>query len=411
LAPDAAATLNRGRCLADNGGHLLLRPPLIAVTDAKPSGKAYRAAAPDPLRDAGQSSPTGAEIQQFWADQRIYETLAEQNPGEPFVLHDGPPYANGALHVGHALNKILKDIINKHALLQGKRARFVPGWDCHGLPIELKVLQAMGQGERRGLTPLDLRRKAHAYALQQVDNQRQGFRRWGIWADWERPYLTLNKGLRGGPDRSVRPDGGGRPHLPGAEAGALEPQLPHGPGGGRTGIPRRPHLPQRLRGLPGGGGARGPGGAPGGGGHRRALAAATTGGAAAGGDLDHHPLDPARQPGGVGERALEYAICRVRLEPPAAAGATAIWWWQPIWWTAWGPAGASARSGAAPPGRGTGGDALPPPAAGAHQSGGGGGRVHHHRIGHGPGAHGTGPWRGRLSHRQGPWACGALSGG
>lgn len=85
------------------------------------------------------------EIQAFWAQQRLYERLSQQNPGEVFTLHDGPPYANGALHVGHALNKILKDIINKTALLQGKRARFVPGWDCHGLPIELKVLQAQQQ--------------------------------------------------------------------------------------------------------------------------------------------------------------------------------------------------------------------------------------------------------------------------
>ena len=95
--------------------------------------------------------------------------------------------------MGHALNKILKDIINKHALLQGRRARFVPGWDCHGLPIELKVLQSLSSEERRGLTPLDLRRRAHAYALEQVEAQRTGFRRWGIWADWEKPYLTMNK--------------------------------------------------------------------------------------------------------------------------------------------------------------------------------------------------------------------------
>ena len=81
------------------------------------------------------------ELQAFWAEQRIYERLiSPDRPGPVFTLHDGPPYANGALHVGHALNKILKDIINKHALLSGKRARFVPGWDCHGLPIELKVL-------------------------------------------------------------------------------------------------------------------------------------------------------------------------------------------------------------------------------------------------------------------------------
>ncbi|MFZ9713380.1 MAG: isoleucine--tRNA ligase, partial [Vulcanococcus sp.] len=93
----------------------------------------------------------------------------------------------------HALNKILKDIINKTALLQGKRARFIPGWDCHGLPIELKVLQGLKSSERAELTPVSLRQKAHAYALEQVEGQKAGFRRWGIWADWDQPYLTLQK--------------------------------------------------------------------------------------------------------------------------------------------------------------------------------------------------------------------------
>ena len=133
------------------------------------------------------------EIQAFWAELQLYERLSQHNPGESFTLHDGPPYANGALHVGHALNKILKDIINKTALLQGKRARFLPGWDCHGLPIELKVLQGLSSGERAELTPVSLRKKAHAYALEQVEGQKAGFRRWGIWADWDQPYLTLQK--------------------------------------------------------------------------------------------------------------------------------------------------------------------------------------------------------------------------
>ena len=133
------------------------------------------------------------ELQAFWAEQRIYERLSRENPGEPFTLHDGPPYANGALHVGHALNKILKDIINKTALLQGRRAVFVPGWDCHGLPIELKVLQGLSSSERQALTPVSLRQKAHSYALEQVALQKAGFQRWGIWGDWETPYLTLNR--------------------------------------------------------------------------------------------------------------------------------------------------------------------------------------------------------------------------
>jgi isoleucyl-tRNA synthetase len=100
------------------------------------------------------------ELQAFWAENKIYERLAEHNPGAQFVLHDGPPYANGDLHIGHALNKILKDIINKYQLLQGRKVRYVPGWDCHGLPIELKVLQAMDSETRANLTPIKLRKKA-----------------------------------------------------------------------------------------------------------------------------------------------------------------------------------------------------------------------------------------------------------
>ena len=133
------------------------------------------------------------ELQGFWAELDLYNRLSQDNPGPVFTLHDGPPYANGALHVGHALNKTLKDIINKVQLMQGKRARYIPGWDCHGLPIELKVLQSLKTEERRELKPLELRRKAHAYAEKQVEGQRQGFRRWGIWGEWETPYLTLQK--------------------------------------------------------------------------------------------------------------------------------------------------------------------------------------------------------------------------
>ena len=133
------------------------------------------------------------ELQRFWQEKGLYDQLSRENAGAVFTLHDGPPYANGALHVGHALNKILKDIINKHALMRGRRARFVPGWDCHGLPIELKVLQSLSSEERRALTPISLRQKAHAYALEQVERQKAGFQRWGIWADWDSPYLTLQK--------------------------------------------------------------------------------------------------------------------------------------------------------------------------------------------------------------------------
>jgi isoleucyl-tRNA synthetase len=132
------------------------------------------------------------ELQAFWQEHQIYDKLSQTNPGELFVLHDGPPYANGDLHLGHAMNKILKDIVNKYQLLQGRKVRYVPGWDCHGLPIELKVLQTLKPEERQALTPLQLRQKATSFALETLDKQREGFKRYGVWADWDNPYATLN---------------------------------------------------------------------------------------------------------------------------------------------------------------------------------------------------------------------------
>ncbi len=131
------------------------------------------------------------ELQKFWADEQIFERLSQSNPGEIFVLHDGPPYANGTLHMGHALNKTLKDIINRYQLLKGRKVRYVPGWDCHGLPIELKVIQDMKPEERLNLSPLELRQKAAAFALKTVEEQKIGFKRMGVWGEWDKPYLTL----------------------------------------------------------------------------------------------------------------------------------------------------------------------------------------------------------------------------
>ena len=133
------------------------------------------------------------EIQEFWSENDIDMKLGSSNNGEIFTLHDGPPYANGSLHMGHALNKVLKDIINKYKTLRGFKVHFVPGWDCHGLPIELKVLQNLKKEERKNLDTLTLRKKANEYAHQQINNQKAGFKRWGIWGDWDNPYLTLKK--------------------------------------------------------------------------------------------------------------------------------------------------------------------------------------------------------------------------
>lgn len=132
------------------------------------------------------------QIQEFWSKHAIYEKLSRENPGETFVLHDGPPFANGPLHCGHALNKILKDFINKHMLMTGRRAVFVPGWDTHGLPIELKVLQSMKGKERKELTPLGLRKRARQFAEETVANHIDGMKRFGVWGDWDKPYLTLH---------------------------------------------------------------------------------------------------------------------------------------------------------------------------------------------------------------------------
>jgi isoleucyl-tRNA synthetase len=142
----------------------------------------------DMRANASQREP---ELQAFWAEQEIFEQLSNHNPDAVFVLHDGPPYANGALHIGHALNKILKDTINRYQLLRGRKVRYVPGWDCHGLPIELKVLQEIPPAERAQLTPLALRQQAAAFAQKTVTEQKAGFQRMGVWGEWDKPYLTL----------------------------------------------------------------------------------------------------------------------------------------------------------------------------------------------------------------------------
>ncbi|MEN9232714.1 MAG: isoleucine--tRNA ligase [Gloeomargarita sp. DG02_1_bins_92] len=129
------------------------------------------------------------EIQAFWQNEGIPQTVDPHAP--TFILHDGPPYANGDIHMGTTLNKILKDIINKFQRLRGYRTLYVPGWDCHGLPIELKVLQELPPAVRQQLTPLELRHRARDYALAAVERQKKSFQRCGVWGDWEHPYLTL----------------------------------------------------------------------------------------------------------------------------------------------------------------------------------------------------------------------------
>jgi len=127
-----------------------------------------------------------------WEEEGLYAKLREQSKGKPaFILHDGPPYANGDIHIGHALNKILKDIIVKFRTMQGYDSLYVPGWDCHGLPIEHKLLKELKKS-KADVNSVDFRKKAHEYAMKYVGIQRDQFKRLGIFGEWEEPYLTLD---------------------------------------------------------------------------------------------------------------------------------------------------------------------------------------------------------------------------
>ncbi|OGX38140.1 MAG: isoleucine--tRNA ligase [Omnitrophica WOR_2 bacterium RIFCSPHIGHO2_02_FULL_68_15] len=131
-----------------------------------------------------------------WARMQLAEQVRARRQGRPrFVLHDGPPYANGEIHIGHALNKILKDIIVRYKTMRGYDAPYVPGWDCHGLPIEHQLLKELGQ--RKDEVPRDVfRRQAGAYAQKYVGLQRAAFQRLGIVGEWDRPYLTMDHGYQ-----------------------------------------------------------------------------------------------------------------------------------------------------------------------------------------------------------------------
>src|SRR6201993_2603160 len=128
------------------------------------------------------------ELLKKWEETRVYQQIQKARAkAELFVLHDGPPFANGDVHMGTALNKILKDFVVKSQTMLGHRAPYVPGWDCHGLPIEYKVVK-----ESRDLSPLEVRKRSEAFALKYVDLQRQQFKRLGVLGDWENPYLTMD---------------------------------------------------------------------------------------------------------------------------------------------------------------------------------------------------------------------------
>jgi len=127
-----------------------------------------------------------------WEDKDIYGLIRKASSGKkPFILHDGPPYANGNIHMGHALNKILKDIVVKFNTMKGMDAPFIPGWDCHGLPVEHQLFKELHLS-KADISQVEFRKKAHKYAMRFVDIQKGEFKRLGVFGDWNNPYLTLD---------------------------------------------------------------------------------------------------------------------------------------------------------------------------------------------------------------------------
>lgn len=127
-----------------------------------------------------------------WYENHVYEQLQKKNEGhKKFVLHDGPPYANGPIHIGHAMNKVSKDIIMRYHAMQGEQTPYVPGWDCHGQPIEHKVEEMLGTKKFNATPTAKIRELCNKFAVENIDLQREGFKRLGVLGDWDNPYLTL----------------------------------------------------------------------------------------------------------------------------------------------------------------------------------------------------------------------------
>ncbi|MCU7815822.1 MAG: isoleucine--tRNA ligase [Candidatus Thiodiazotropha sp. (ex Lucinoma kastoroae)] len=143
-----------------------------------------------PMR--GNLAQREPEMLKKWQQSDLYKKVREISAGRPtFILHDGPPYANGDIHIGHAVNKILKDVIVKSRTLDGFDAPYVPGWDCHGLPIELQVEKKVGKPGKK-VTTGQFRKACREYAAKQVNGQREDFKRLGVMGDWDNPYLTMD---------------------------------------------------------------------------------------------------------------------------------------------------------------------------------------------------------------------------
>jgi len=133
-------------------------------------------------------------MEAHWEKEDVYHKMqaqAQEQAQEKYILHDGPPYPNGDIHLGHALNKVLKDIVVKYKSMNGFNAPYVPGWDCHGLPIETQLIKEIGD-KRKDMSVTEFRQKCKEYALKYVDLQRREFKRLGVFGEWEKPYLTID---------------------------------------------------------------------------------------------------------------------------------------------------------------------------------------------------------------------------
>ncbi len=131
------------------------------------------------------------EIAKVWTDEDVYHAMLKRNEGhEHFILHDGPPFSNGNIHMGTAMNKVLKDIINKYKSMEGYYVPYVPGWDNHGMPIESAIIKK-NKLDRKKMSISEFRNACHAFAQDYVDIQMASFKRIGVLGDWEHPYLSM----------------------------------------------------------------------------------------------------------------------------------------------------------------------------------------------------------------------------
>ena len=168
--------------------------PAKPATPAKPDTPSSKATlnltdTPFPMR--GNMAAREPKWVAEWTEKKLYHAIRAKAKAEGrplWVLHDGPPYANGDIHIGHAVNKILKDIVVKSKLMEGFDAPYVPGWDCHGMPIEIQIEKKFG----KGLPPQEVQAKSRAYATEQIEKQKQDFMRLGVLGEWENPYTTMN---------------------------------------------------------------------------------------------------------------------------------------------------------------------------------------------------------------------------